>query len=755
MELHARDRLKIWVGGLAQETTKQSLDDYFRTFGECDSYVMSDSNTGRSRGFGFVNFMDENVMNTVLSMPHEIDGAVVRVDWKGNNPKLADQGKGGLGGRGTPPQPASLPGPVRGQGGDNLKIWIGGLAQATTKHSLDAYFKQFGFCDSIVMMDSNTGRSRGFGFVNFFDEAVFNTVLQIPHEIDGASVRIDIHGNSDRQAAGRGGGAPAVSYANNPYAHNPVHDLGSVHLAPEATVLASPEEAPPEKLKIWVGGLSQNTTKASLDAYFNQFGQADSIVMMDGATGRSRGFGFVDFFDELTYNAVLDIQHSIDGTPVRVDTHGKSQKQAAGPPGGGGNHSGVLAPAGGFGPRTLPLAAQATSGIRLPEAPMEGRGLDASKRDQMKIWVGGLAQHTTKQSLDAYFMQFGEANSYVMMDSATGRSRGFGFVNFFDEAVMNTVLSMEHEIDGARCRVDSKANNPSAPKPHLGIGSSPTSDLYAFPESQVALIGNMGLGAPREVLESQNRLKIWVGGLQQATTKHSLDAYFKQFGEADSIVMMDSATGRSRGFGFVNFTSEPTLNTVLSMQHVIDGAAVRVDRHGNSEKQIAGIAGSRNDLGLARFQSAPAPIAQLGGIEERKKMKIWIGGLSQSTTKQSLDAYFQKWGHADSIIMRDGATGRSRGFGFVNFSDEAIMNLMLTMDHEIDGVKVRVSAYGNHQKMPDAAGGGGVQAAQAQVAALQQQQQQLMALQQQSMAPTATADPLQAQAAATDRKSVV
>jgi len=138
--------------------------------------------------------------------------------------------------------------------------------------------------------------------------------------------------------------------------------------------------------------------------------------------------------------------------------------------------------------------------------------------------------------------------------------------------------------------------------------------------------------------------------------------------------------------------------------------------------------------------------------QDRKKIKIWIGGLSQSTTKQSLDAYFLKWGHADSIIMKDGATGRSRGFGFVNFSDPAVMDLMLTMDHEIDGVKVRVSAYGEHQKDAGGGGGGGgggLQAAQAQVAALQQQQEQLQALQQQATSVAADLSGANAQAAAT------
>merc|ERR1711862_705942 len=90
-----------------------------------------------------------------------------------------------------------------------------------------------------------------------------------------------------------------------------------------------------DKMKIWVGGLSQETSKKSLDAYFNQFGKADGIVMLDGATGRSRGFGFVNFFDENVLRTIMAMQHEIDGAPVRVDLHGNSQKQLAGLSGAG------------------------------------------------------------------------------------------------------------------------------------------------------------------------------------------------------------------------------------------------------------------------------------------------------------------------------------------------------------------------------------------------------------------------------------
>lgn len=56
----------------------------------------------------------------------------------------------------------------------------------------------------------------------------------------------------------------------------------------------------------------------------------------------------------------------------------------------------------------------------------------------------------------------------------------------------------------------------------------------------------------------------------------SLRDYFSQFGEVqECTVMRDSATGRSRGFGFLTFRDAKTVNTVMVKEHYLDGKIVR------------------------------------------------------------------------------------------------------------------------------------------------------------------------------------
>ena len=53
------------------------------------------------------------------------------------------------------------------------------------------------------------------------------------------------------------------------------------------------------------------------------------------------------------------------------------------------------------------------------------------------------------ESLKDYFSQFGEVSECtVMRDSASGRSRGFGFLTFKDPKCVNTVMVKEHHLDG-------------------------------------------------------------------------------------------------------------------------------------------------------------------------------------------------------------------------------------------------------------------------------------------------------------------
>ncbi|XP_031122881.1 RNA-binding protein 24-B-like isoform X2 [Ipomoea triloba] len=93
-----------------------------------------------------------------------------------------------------------------------------------------------------------------------------------------------------------------------------------------------------------------------------------------------------------------------------------------------------------------------------------------------KVFVGGLAWETQKETMEKYFEQFGEIlEAVVISDKATGRSKGYGFVTFREaEAAMRACVDAAPVIDGRRanCNLASlgvQRSKPSTPK-HGGGG---------------------------------------------------------------------------------------------------------------------------------------------------------------------------------------------------------------------------------------------------------------------------------------------
>eukprot|EP00358_Blepharisma_japonicum_P004050 CAMPEP_0202945522 /NCGR_PEP_ID=MMETSP1395-20130829/6566_1 /ASSEMBLY_ACC=CAM_ASM_000871 /TAXON_ID=5961 /ORGANISM="Blepharisma japonicum, Strain Stock R1072" /LENGTH=226 /DNA_ID=CAMNT_0049645645 /DNA_START=143 /DNA_END=823 /DNA_ORIENTATION=- len=58
--------------------------------------------------------------------------------------------------------------------------------------------------------------------------------------------------------------------------------------------------------------------------------------------------------------------------------------------------------------------------------------------------------------------------------------------------------------------------------------------------------------------------KVFVGGLPPDVTQEIFNCFFEQFGQIeDSVVMFDRETGRPRGFGFITFTNEESVERVI------------------------------------------------------------------------------------------------------------------------------------------------------------------------------------------------
>jgi len=73
-----------------------------------------------------------------------------------------------------------------------------------------------------------------------------------------------------------------------------------------------------------------------------------------------------------------------------------------------------------------------------------------------KLYVGNLSYDTTEATLHDLFAAIGEVTSVALItDRATGRSKGFAFVEMADDAAAQTAINElnEKEVDGRAIRV--------------------------------------------------------------------------------------------------------------------------------------------------------------------------------------------------------------------------------------------------------------------------------------------------------------
>jgi len=170
--------------------------------------------------------------------------------------------------------------------------------------------------------------------------------------------------------------------------------------------------------------------------------------------------------------------------------------------------------------------------------------------------------------------------------------------------------------------------------------------------------------------EPEQIRKLFIGGLSYNTTEDSLSNFFSKWGKlTDCVVMQDPATKRSRGFGFVTFEKAQMVDDCMSNRpHKLDGREVEAKRAVSREE------------------------SHRPGIHKSVK-RMFMGGIKENVTSEDVTEYFEKYGKVESVeLLQDKASGKKRGFGFVNFDDyDVVDKIVQTRRHVISGVSIEVS----------------------------------------------------------------
>ncbi|KAI8333069.1 hypothetical protein BC941DRAFT_435009 [Chlamydoabsidia padenii] len=156
----------MFIGGLNWDTTDDGLKDYFSKFGEVASCtVMRDPTTGQSRGFGFLTMVNPDDVEQVLKEnEHHLDGKKIDPKRAVSRSEQAQQQQ----------SPNNQSQPERSE-----KIFVGGISSEVDQDEFRAFFERFGtVAEATLMMDRETGRPRGFGFITFDEAASVERALE-------------------------------------------------------------------------------------------------------------------------------------------------------------------------------------------------------------------------------------------------------------------------------------------------------------------------------------------------------------------------------------------------------------------------------------------------------------------------------------------------------------------------------------------------------------------------------------------------
>ncbi|ERM99709.1 ELAV-like protein 1 isoform X2 [Amborella trichopoda] len=163
----------------------------------------------------------------------------------------------------------------------------------------------------------------------------------------------------------------------------------------------------------------------------------------------------------------------------------------------------------------------------------------------------------------------------------------------------------------------------------------------------------------------QGNKKLVILGIPWEVDDEGLRQYMKQFGElVDVMVMKDRITGRSRGFGYVTFSSPEDAQKALAVEHSLNGRTLEIKVATPKEEMVP---------------------------SGRKSTRIFVARIPPSVTDETFHSYFAKYGLIkDSYMPKDPLSRQHRGIGFVTFENPESVDKLMSETHELEGSTIAV-----------------------------------------------------------------
>ncbi|KAL5790742.1 hypothetical protein ACOSQ2_005630 [Xanthoceras sorbifolium] len=265
-----------------------------------------------------------------------------------------------------------------------------------------------------------------------------------------------------------------------------------------------------EAKTVWVGDLLHWMDETYLHTCFSHTGQVVNVkVIRNKQTGQSEGYGFVEFYSRAAAEKVLQ------------------------------SYSGSIMP-------------NTEQPFRLNWATFSAGDRRTEAGSDLSIFVGDLAPDVTDSMLQETFSSKYSSvkGAKVIIDSNSGRSKGYGFVRFGDENERSRAMT---EMNGVYCSSRPMRIDVATPKKASGYQQQYSSQALVLAGGHASNGGRIQ-GSDGE----SNNATIFVGALDSDVSDEDLREPFSQFGE---IVSVKIPAGK--GCGFVQFANRNNAEDAL------------------------------------------------------------------------------------------------------------------------------------------------------------------------------------------------
>ncbi|KAM0715121.1 hypothetical protein Q7P37_009586 [Cladosporium fusiforme] len=197
--------------------------------------------------------------------------------------------------------------------------------------------------------------------------------------------------------------------------------------------------------------------------------------------------------------------------------------------------------------------------------------------------------------------------------------------------------------------------------------------------------------------EKEATANLFVGNLSWNIDEEWLTREFEEFGELQGVrIITDRDSGRSKGFGYVEFTT--TENGAKALEgrngYELDGRQLRVD-----------FSTPRDNNAQTPQQRQNDRASKFGDTQNPPAATLFVGNISFEADESTLTEYFQEHGSINSIrLPTDRETGAPKGFGYVEMGsvEEAQAAFAALQGADVAGRPIRLD-----YAAPRAENGGG------------------------------------------------